>query len=87
MICIDKVRLRGKAGEKILHDCNTLDAWGNGVELADNEKGGKMIRITLKDNSIHFINLKVAADFSLNDYRYIGCDWKHYTMMAESSLP
>ena len=79
VICIDKVRLRGKAGEKILHDCNTLDAWGDGVELADNEKGGKMIRITLKDNSIHFINLKVAADFSLNDYRYIGCDWKHYT--------
>jgi len=36
VICIDKVRLRGKAGEKILHDCNTLDAWGDGVELADN---------------------------------------------------
>ena len=31
VICIDKVRLRGKAGEKILHDCNTLDAWGDGV--------------------------------------------------------
>ena len=87
VICIDKVRLRGKAGEKILHDCNTLDAWGDGVELADNEKGGKMIRITLKDNSIHFINLKVAADFSLNDYRYIGCDWKHYTTDGRIKSP
>ena len=23
------------------------------------------------------VNLDVVADFSLNDYRYIGCDWKH----------
>lgn len=80
VICIDNVRMRGKAGEKMLHDCNSLRAWGEGVELMDNERGGKMIRVTLKNSDIHFINLDVAADFSLDDYRYIGCDWKHYTL-------
>lgn len=79
VIYIDNVRLRGKSGEKTLHNCNTLEAWGNGAELVDNPKGGKMIRLTLKNSDIHFFNLKVSADFSLNDYRYIGCDWKHAT--------
>ena len=79
VICIDNVRMRGKAGEKTLHDCHSLRAWGEGAELVDNEQGGKMIRITLKDGDIHFVNLDVAADFSLDDYRYIGCDWKHAT--------
>ncbi len=87
VICIDSVRLRGKAGEQLLHDCNTLEAWGDGVELADNEKGGKMIRITLKDDGIHFFNLNIAVDFSLDDYRYIGCNWKHVVPDGKEKSP
>lgn len=86
-IYIDNVRLYGKAGEKMLHDCNTLEAWGQGVELVDNEKGGKMICITLPDRDIHFFNLYVSADFSLNDYRYIGCDWLHCTSDGRLKSP
>lgn len=60
VICIDSVRLRGKAGEKVLYS-------------------GKRLQFTLKNGDIHFFNLDVSADFSLDDYRYIGCDWKHST--------
>lgn len=79
IIYIDNIRLRGQSGEKILHECNTLEGWEEGAELVDTPQGGKMIRLTLKNSDIHFFNLKVSADFSLNDYRYIGCDWKHTT--------
>lgn len=86
-IYIDNVRLYGKAGERILHDCNKLEAWGKGVELVDNGKGGKMICITLTDRDVHFFNLHVSADFSLSDYRYIGCDWLHCTPDGRQKSP
>lgn len=76
-IYIRNVKLMGKAGEKLLHDCNTLEHWGKNVKLVDLKKGEKAIKIVLPDKNVCFVSLDVEADFSLNDYRYIGCDWKH----------
>lgn len=76
-IYIKNVRLMGKAGDKLLHDCSTSDRWGRNATLVDLGKMGKAIKIVLTDKNVCFVNLEVAADFNLNDYRYIGCDWKH----------
>lgn len=76
-IYIKNVRLIGKAGNRLLHDCSTLENWSKNVTLVDLSKEGKAVKVVLPDKNVCFVNLDVAADFSLNDYRYIGCDWKH----------
>lgn len=76
-IYIKNVRLIGKAGNRLLHDCSTLENWSKNVTLVDLGKEGKAVKVVLPDKNVCFVNLDVAADFSLNDYRYIGCDWKH----------
>lgn len=76
-IYINNVRLMGKAGEKLLHDCNTLDNWGNNVTLVNAGKKGKAVKVVLADKNVCFVTLNVASDFNLNEYRYIVCDWKH----------
>lgn len=79
-IYIDNVRLEGKAGVRIIHDCNTLDNWPQRpdlVQLSDDAIDGKSVKVTLPGTTVLFVGLKVEAEFSLDDYQYITIDWKH----------
>lgn len=77
VIYIKDVRLMGTAGNQSLHDCTTLNNWSRNASLVDLGKEGKAVKVVLQDKNVCFVSLDVAADFNLNEYRYIGCDWKH----------
>ena len=76
-IYIKNVRLMGKAGEKNIHESTFKEYWSKNATVVDYGKEGKIVKIVLRDKNVTFVNLNVAMNFDLNEYRYIGCDWKH----------
>ena len=85
-IYIDNVRLVGKKGELMLHDCNTLTSWSSScTSLSSDAVSGNSVKITLANTSTHFISLKVSKSFSLNDYQYVTFDWKHKSPVGASA--
>ncbi|BCI63036.1 carbohydrate binding domain-containing protein [Coprobacter secundus] len=77
-IYIDNVRLIGKKGELLLHDCNSLTNWSTSyTSLSSDAVSGNSVKITLANTNTNFITLKVSKSFSLNDYQYVAFDWKH----------
>lgn len=81
IIYLKNVRLMGAAGERKIPEALDGKCWSRNATLLDCGDRENMIKIVLSDRNVTFVNLDVAMDFDLKEYRYIGCDWKHIAVM------